>query len=230
LGMTAAVMSALSFLWILFGVKRLPPAEAREPGVKRFSFRIQMLGDFPDLRRMLTIAMAGWFVLACLEGTFARLLKVTIGGGRLEPSLIFSYESLLGAFVGLLLGVIATKWTSNTILRVGYLVQGLGVALTPMAPNLALVFAASTLYALGIGVVNPTINSVSSEAVPDDRQGELFGLLQAARSFGFLVGPVLGSIMFDLSPGLPYYVAGGVAILAALLVSSPSLSSKPATT
>lgn len=108
-------------------------------------------------------------------------------------------------------------------MRAGYLLQGLGLALTPIAallaaPPLVTLFVASTFYALGAAVSSPTVNSLCSQLVPDARQGELFGILHGCRSIGFVVGPILGGILYDWRPGFPYYMAGMVCILAALLV------------
>ena len=108
------------------------------------------------------------------------------------------------------------------MLRLGYGLQGIGLGLTPFAPNLAWLFAYSTLYAVGAGVANPTINALCSAVTPSDRQGEMFGLLQAARSVGFLLGPLLGGILFDWRPEAPYVLAAAVMLVAGLLARRES--------
>ena len=96
--------------------------------------------------------------------------------------------------------------------------QGMGLGLTPFAPNLAALFGASTVYGLGAGVANPTLNAQCSEVTPEDRQGEMFGLLQGARSAGFLVGPTVGGLLFDWRPEAPYLAAGVVLLVVAAIV------------
>ena len=109
------------------------------------------------------------------------------------------------------------------MLRLGYVLQGVGLGLTPFAPGLVWLFACSTLYAIGAGVANPTINARCSDITPENRQGEMFGLLQAARSVGFLLGPLLGGILFDWRPEMPYLLAAGVMILASLLAGKATI-------
>lgn len=111
--------------------------------------------------------------------------------------------------------------------------QGLGLALNPAAAviasvlhPLATLFIASTIYAIGSGIASPTINSLCSREVPDERQGELFGILQGSRSFGFVAGPLLGGALFDLHPTIPYILAGVVCVAAAMLVPKPSFEEK----
>ena len=124
-----------------------------------------------------------------------------------------------------LIGWLVKQYGDSRMVRFGYLGQGIGLALNPfaglMAPAvapLALLMVASTLYAIGSSIANPTINGLCSRLTPDDRQGELFGLLQGTRSIGFVIGPVVGGALFDANPPLPYLVAGAVCLGAALLV------------
>lgn len=218
LGLVAAGLSALACLWISLGVPARPPREVRRPGARKV-FDIGLLSDFPSLRRLFLISAVGWFALACLEGTFGRLIKLKLGLGPSEFGWIFSYESLLGAFVSwFLLDRLTKKFRESPLLRTGYLLQGLGLALTPFAPAFGFLFAASTFYALGSGVANPMINSLCSKATPDERQGEMFGLLQGARSFGFMLGPLVGGILFDWHAEAPYLMAGSVCLMALFLV------------
>lgn len=227
LGLVAASMSALACVWIALGVKHVPPAEAREPGRKRFAFNFGILFDLPALARVMVFAMAGYFVLACLEGTFGRLIERTLGYDQRHFGIIFSYESLLGAGMGLIFGRLSKVLSYTSLLKIGYLTQGIGVALTPHAPNFPMLVIASTLWGFGLGLITPTINTVATELTPSDRQGEVFGVLQATRSAGFLVGPALGGWLFDIRPALVYYVAAGVAILAGIVIWVPGRKSAP---
>jgi DHA1 family multidrug resistance protein-like MFS transporter len=108
---------------------------------------------------------------------------------------------------------------------VGFFLVGFGLLLTPFAPLVWLLFLFSALYSIGSALSNPTLNSAASLLVPENRQGELFGLLQGTRSVGFLIGPALGGALFDWRPQAPYLLAGTVGLVASLLV--PNLASRP---
>ena len=217
LGLVAAAAAGFGLLWIAVGVPHRPPTVERKPG-KRPVVDLSILREVPQLPRLFTIAAASWFALACLEGTFGRLIKHNLGFGQREFGLIFSYESVLSVLVqAFLLAWILKRVTQPSLLRLAYALQGVGLALTPFAPGLAALFVVSTLYALGAGFANPTINTLCSAATPQDRQGEMFGLLQATRSVGFLVGPTLGGIIFDWNVAAPYLLAGGVCLAALTL-------------
>lgn len=203
----------------------VPPKRAQEPG-KRPPIDLTLLRDLPSLRPMVTIAAVAWFSLATLEGTFARLINRLFGYGELEFGIYFGYESLLSVIVqGSLLGLLAKRFRETPMLRLSYFAQGLGLALNPIAatiaaffPPLGTLFVASTLFALGSSVANPTVNAICSRLTPEARQGELFGVLQGARAIGFVLGPIVGGALFDWNATAPYLLAGAVCVVAALLL------------
>lgn len=188
-----------------------------------------LLKDFPALRPFLVAAVVAWFSLATLEGTFGRLIKATLGLGEREFGYIFAFESVIGVLVqAVLLSWILAKLTTTRALPIAYLLQGLGLALTPFAPGLAILVVASGLYALGAGVANPAVNGVCSQIVPEERQGELFGLMQSARAIGFILGPILGGALFDVWHAGPYLLAGFVCVVSAALVAKAAREWRPA--
>jgi MFS family permease len=214
LGLAAAAASAVGALWIWLGVPSAPVRRRDSPASALPVFDLSLLRDVRGIRPLFALATVAFFALACLEGTFGRLIRHKLGYGPKEFGLVFSYEALLGVVVqGALLARVANRLAPRPLLRVAYLLQGAGLGLTPFMPNLLGLFAASTLYATGAGLANPTLNSLCSEATPEPRQGEMFGLLQSARSLGFLLGPVIGGVLFDWRPEAPYLMAGAVAVL-----------------
>ena len=225
----ASLFGAIALAIFLPVVK---PTAVRRPG-KAPVFDVRILADYPELRRFVVIAAVAWFSLATLEGTFARLIKQLFGYDQLHFGIIFGYESLLGVVVsGAALAWLVSRIREEPLLRLGFLFQGVGLALNPLAvfvpifPMVSLLVA-STLYALGVGVANPTINAICSRLVPEDRQGELFGILQSARSLGFVLGPVLGGILFDWKHSAPYFLAGAVCVLAAILATPAKAVGQP---
>jgi MFS family permease len=228
LGFTAGGAALLGMAAVAVALPTVPPREAREPG-RRPAIDLSLLRDFPALRPMVTIAAVAWFSLATLEGTFARLIRSLFGYGQMEFGWIFGYESLIGILVAAkALGWLAKRVPEGHLLRAAYVGQGIGLALNPFAGGVAalsplvVLFVASTAYAVGSGLANPTINAICSRLTPSKRQGELFGLLQGSRAIGFVVGPIVGGWLFDRNPIAPYLLAGSVCLLAAIGVPRES--------
>ncbi|MBC7808215.1 MAG: MFS transporter [Akkermansiaceae bacterium] len=223
LGLVAATASGLGALWIALVVPHVPPVVPLASVSRTASpfVGVSLLRDVPRLRPLLILASVAFLALACLEGTFGRLIRLKLGLGPREFGFIFGYESLLGVLGQLfLLGWITTRLRPEpkTLLGFAFVLQAIGLSLTPFAPSLFALFAISTIYAIGAALTNPTINGLCSAATPKERQGEMFGLLQGARSAGFLLGPTFGGILFDWRPESPYLVAGGILLVSAALL------------
>lgn len=215
-GWIGAILSMIGVLAVWFFAEFA--ATEKVSTRRKFGFG-PLVRDFPKLLPLIVLASVAWFSLATLEGTFGRLLKDVWGYGQLEFGILFSFESIIALGVQSLGLVFLTKYfKENRLLIGGYLLQGIGLAMTPFVPNLAGLFAASLFYAFGLSVANPTVNGMCSRAVSPDRQGEVFGVIQSARSIGFMAGPLLGGILFDFKNWLPYAVAGGICVLVAVIV------------
>ena len=209
-------------------------------------FDLSLLRSLPALRSLVTVAAVAWFSLAMLEGTFGRLIeRKPLDFHRREFGEVFAVEAVVGVLAqGVLLAWLARRTAAGPRLRSAYVAQGVGLALMPFVVSLCVLFGlshrsqegfpvatypialgvlfgVSALYAAGSGIANGTVNGLCSAATPEDRQGELFGLLQGARSVGFAIGPVLGGLLFDVNPRAPYLLAGGVCLAAAILVRVP---------
>lgn len=212
----------------------VPKVEPKSGGEKTKTpfLDLRLLKSLPQVRALVIISAIAWFSLATLEGTFGRLIERTLNFNQSHFGIIFGFESTIGFLVqAYLIGWAAKRINDKNLLRGAYLLQGLGLALTPFAylfpipaAWLAVMLCFSLLYAVGAGLANPTINSLCSKLTPEDRQGELFGLLQGARSLGFILGPVLGGALFDWWFAAPYLLAGCVCILASAMVSSKTVA------
>lgn len=224
LGWVGAGLSGLATLNLIIALPKTPPKPKEEgPHEPRKTWII--LQQFPSLKVLFILASVSWFSLACLEGTFAQLINFRFSLGQAAFGWILMYEILLGFLLqGLFFGRLAKRYGHVKLLRVGYLLQGIGLGTTPFAPDLGLLLVASSLYALGKGLTDPSLNTLASESTPSDRQGEMFGLLQSARNVGFLAGPTIGGALFHWIHAAPYVLAGFVSFAAAAgakLIRSP---------
>lgn len=142
LGLTAASLSALAALALALVIPHRVPAPATSVEAAKPRARFALLREVPALGSLFTLAATAWFALACLEGTFGRLIHQRLGYGPREYGFIFGYEALLGVLLqAFLLGPITKRLAPIALLRLGYGLQGIGLGLTPFAPSLAWLFA-----------------------------------------------------------------------------------------
>lgn len=210
---------SLSLLGILAAVAILPQDEpvSTEKSKEKFRLRLSLFRDVPAIRVLAVVAMVSWFALALLEGTFGLLIQHTLGLGEREFGLIFGFESIIGLLCQKFVMVrLRQRWSRHGLLATCLLLQGIGLGLTPVAPSLGFLFVASALFAFGNSLTTPLVNLAASDLVPESRHGELFGLFQGSRGFGFMVAPAIGTQLFSLAPPYPYFAAAGVCTAGAM--------------
>jgi DHA1 family tetracycline resistance protein-like MFS transporter len=234
-GYVAGIGSAVGALAVAFVLPSgLQPRDAGEsaasakwPDVGR-----SLLRDLPRVRGLVILTAISWFALATLEGTFGRLIERTLGFGQLQFGVVFGYESLVSFAVQVwLIKWVTRRLTDPRLLCLAYILQGVGLALTPFTylypvrvAWLGVLLIFSSLYALGSALANPTINSLCSQLAPENRQGELFGVLQGARSIGFIFGPIIGGALFDRWFAAPYLLAGITCVATSALLGVVGVS------
>ena len=223
-GLVAAGFSLVGTLWIAFALPKNPSVKA-EKGEEKPKDALAWDGILP----LLLVASLGWLALAFLEGTFGRLIERTLGLGRLEFGLILALDGIAAVLQGAFFPALVKRNSPQKLLRIAFLLQAVGLATIPFARHLALLIPLNALFGIGVGLANPTINALASQLTAPERQGIVFGRLQSARSVGFLFGPILGGVLFDVGYSLPYLLAGGLALLAAAVGYDASRGKKRAT-
>jgi DHA1 family multidrug resistance protein-like MFS transporter len=216
LGMVAAAASGLGTLWIFLTVPHRKPVE--RVGVTTHLPPFSHLLQERLLLRLFIVASVGWLALGCLEGTFGRLIQHNLGYGRMEFGLLLSLEAGVAFIQGILYPAAAARFSPGTLLRASYVLEAVGLAAMPFATGLGWLILFCSMFGIGLGAAGPTINAAASDLTPPSRQGELFGLLQSSRALGFLMGPILGGMLFDWKAAAPYLAAGCVMALASLFV------------
>lgn len=224
LGWIGVGLSGCATLALCLGLPSAPIPRTGEPPSRG---TLQLIRDLPNLRPLFILATISWFALATLEGTFAQLLWDRFHLGQAAFGLILMLEMLLGlALQGFFFARLIRRHGHQIVLRVGYGLQATGLIATPFVPSLGLLLVACSLYAIGKGLTDPSLNTLASEGTPEGRQGEMFGLLQSARNLGFLVGPSLGGVLFTWYLAAPYVLAGSVSLVAGLRANR--IEAKPA--
>jgi DHA1 family tetracycline resistance protein-like MFS transporter len=110
------------------------------------------------------------------------------------------------------LGALSDKFGRRPVLLLGFM--GLGVSFfgTALTTNLWGLIAVRTLG--GAMQANAAIaNAYVADITEPDKRAKRFGLLGAMMGLGFIVGPVMGGLLGAIDLKLPFWVAGGLAML-----------------
>lgn len=112
----------------------------------------------------------------------------------------------------------------SRLIPVGTVIMALGMLLLPQAGSFWPFTLALVVIGIGTAILGPSLTTALSLSVGPDDQGAVAGLNSSALALGRMVGPLLGTAMYQqISHGAPYYFAGGLlfALLAYMLLFRP---------
>ena len=90
------------------------------------------------------------------------------------------------------------------LMRLGLPILILGYGLLPFLHHLPLVFTDLALLGLGLGLVAPGFTAGASLAVGPTEQGAIGGIVSACPAAGFILGPLIGTTLYQWNDSLPY--------------------------
>ncbi len=95
------------------------------------------------------------------------------------------------------------KMSPTRLIKSGLLVLMIGYPLLLLAGNIAVLVAFMGVLGLGMGMVSPGYTAGASLSVGPEEQGAVGGLISACPSAGFVLGPLVGTSLYQLHPALP---------------------------
>ena len=187
-----------------------------------------------DRRPLVLIYFLAIFAFAQFEATLALLTEVGVrhdGRGQLPG---VRHVGAVLMFAGGLYRPLAKKRSEQKLLTIGVGAddprpRGAGVVVASRAtpdPGPApawlkpLFYLAMSVAVIGFAFVNPSVSALVSKRADPARQGEVLGVNQSFASLGRILGPFLGSVLFQAgaSHTLPYLAAVGLLLVVVALL------------
>jgi DHA1 family tetracycline resistance protein-like MFS transporter len=180
------------------------------------------------LRGLILLSFLVVLAFAGMEVTFAMWAFRQFHWGPLQVGLVFTYVGVISAMMqGGLVGRLAMRYGEARLLTTGLAAILLGLLILPAAAGVPLLLASTGLLAVGMGLTQPSLNSLISRRARPDEQGEVLGVNQSVGSFARIVGPWLAGLLFEaglrseatigaLGKGAPFFA--GAALMAVALV------------
>jgi DHA1 family tetracycline resistance protein-like MFS transporter len=145
-----------------------------------------------------------------------RLVELLQGGGEAEAApivglLAATYAAMQFVFAPVL-GALSDRFGRRPVLLVSMFGSGLdyiAMALVPTVPWLFLTRAINGISGASITAASAYIADVT----PPERRAAGFGIVGAAFGIGFVLGPLVGGLLGSIDIRLPFWAAGGVALL-----------------
>ncbi|MDO5103424.1 MAG: MFS transporter [Lautropia sp.] len=178
------------------------------------------LGD-ARLRRPMIVAFAAMFSVAIGQITvgFFAIDQLQL---KPEPAARASSLALTLVGVGLIVAQLIVHklhWSPQRLIRIGALVSAAGFGAVSLVSTQWALMACFFFAAAGMGWVFPAFSAMAANAVQPHEQGAAAGSVGAAQGLGIVLGPLAGSLLYELGPGIPYLLVGTLLVLVALWTS-----------
>jgi MFS family permease len=218
-GLIAAGLSVIAFFGVLLLLRESRSSVAFSP---RLSGRTAALRDAlgrPALARLIVMFFLVILAFSSLETTFAWWAMAQFGWGPRPNGFVFFYVGLLSALLqGGLIGPLTRRFGEERLVTGGLVLIGLGLLLLPFSHSVPPLVVALTALAIGIGAMQPSINSLISQRAGTEKQGEVLGVAQSVSSLSRVLGPIAAGALYDLAGRSSPFFWGAALVAGALLI------------
>ena len=217
----AAGLSGIALLGVVFVLPESRPLAARQniPARSRLAAILGALRR-PILSRLILIFFLVILAFSGMESTFALWAMRQFGWGPSQVAYVFAYVGLLSAVLqGGLIGRLSRRFGEERLLLVGLALIGIGLLTLPAARSMSLLALVLAALAVGMGLVQPSLNSLISRRSGREEQGEVLGVSQSVGSLARVLGPLAAGFLFTEFGRDAPYLWGAALIAAAWLLT-----------
>ena len=178
----------------------------------------------PVLSRLILIFFLVILAFAGMESTFALWAMAQFGWGPGQVGYVFAYIGVISAILqGGLIGRLTRRFGEELLLQSGLGLIVSGLLVLPLADDMPFLGLAVTSLALGMGLMQPSLNSLISRRAGREEQGEVLGVSQSVASLSRVLGPaVAGGFFAEFGRNATFW--WGAAIVAIALLAALKLS------
>ena len=231
-GLIAAALSLCACLGVVFALREsLAPGQARAVRGRVAALREALAR--PVLARLLAVFFLVILAFSGMETTFAWWAMAQFGWGPRTTGFVFFYVGLLSATMqGGLIGPLTRHLGEERLLLGGLALITLGLLVLPLARELTPLIVAVSALALGMGAMQPSLNSLISRRAAVGEQGEILGVAQSVGALSRVLGPIIAGALFSgFGRGSPFLwgaiLAGGALAIGWRLAQRPAAPIAP---
>ena len=126
---------------------------------------------------------------------------------------VFSFAfSIVQFFSAPMLGALSDRFGRRPVILLSCLGLGADFVFMALAPSLAWLFVGRIISAITSANFT-TANAYIADVLPPEGRAKGYGMIGAAFGLGFIVGPLIGGVLGDISHRLPFWCAAGLALL-----------------
>ncbi|KUG05871.1 TCR/Tet family MFS transporter [Solirubrum puertoriconensis] len=144
------------------------------------------------------------------------LIRQLTGGSISEAAqyggwLVFAFAVMQFLFSPVL-GNLSDRYGRRPVLLISLFGFGLDYILLAFAPTMAWLFVGRLIAGI-TGASMTTATAYIADVSPPEDRAQNFGMVGAAFGLGFIIGPVIGGVLGELGPRVPFLAAAGLTFL-----------------
>jgi len=206
-------------LVIFFASERfVPPERTSDSGFRTIGKIVNMHGFKFILSLYFLLYVLNSMVIPILPLFIEQLLGTTDKSASLT-GIFVAFTGFLAGISSVFLGRLGDRFGPERILMFSLVCTGLITIPQSFAGNLVVLFIERCLLGLAFGGILPSVNTLVSYIIPQEKIGGAYGMTTSVTSLGIGAGPLIGGYLASLM-GLrvPFAVLGIMAIIVAYFV------------
>ncbi|MBC7975283.1 MAG: MFS transporter [Myxococcales bacterium] len=167
--------------------------------------------------RFLAASLAITAVTSQLDATLP-LHVIRAGHSASTYGMLASVNGALIVLFEVTLTVVTQRMPERTVMAIGYLMIGIGFALTAVAMGTLAIGLTIAVWTFGEMISSPVAGVYVGKLAPVHLRGRYMGLFSSTWAIGLAVGPILGTTAFAWNEALLWIGCGVLGLVAAVLV------------
>jgi DHA1 family tetracycline resistance protein-like MFS transporter len=216
-----AALAVVALTWFTLEETVTPEQQEANKRIVRSGISPKEIVRNTPLLLILLVAFVGQSALGLLQSTFALYADGILFKGY-DASTVNLGVGLLLAVFGLtqfstqafLLRPMLRRFGEYRLVILGNMSRMFGSFIYAVVATPFLGAVASIFFAMGLGLMMPSLQSVATGTVEDEVRGGVLGLYQSTLSLSTIFSTAMGGLLFSITMTLPYWVAAAMAAIA----------------
>ena len=221
----AAAAAAIVVVLTYFTLEESLTLDQREKNraSRRGSIGLRDVLGYRVLLVILVAAFLAQFAFGMLQSTFSFFGEDVIFAGYSEQAVNLGIGLLL-ATIGL--GQVVTqtavlpravkRFGEARLVNIGVVIRAAGLFTFALVAGPFAAVLPGAAFALGTGLLMPSLQSLATTAAPDEIRGGVLGIFQSAVNLGIIFSTAIAGAVYSLRPTAPFLLGGGLMLLVLL--------------